>query len=192
MNTNIIPLKDNFGNSFKDYYYENVENKKEINELEHLYNVMCKFPEIPFCLDHIDLIFGKTNISSRLFRKLEVNGLVRDIGGRINKNNVNVKHYEIVDVNKRFSIKKEIKLNKEIRDIEKDIHKIVRFCINPEIEYNNKNKIMRMTMDIINYLGKGEDISEIRIINLFDTEHKRIEAERFLEKMIRFVENYRS
>lgn len=192
MNTNILPLKEDNGNSFKDIYYDKIQNGKEISELEFLYKVMCDNPKFDFCLDQIEDIFGKTNISSRLFKKLEVNGLIKEVDAQLNKNKVKVKHYRVIDNNKRFSIKKEIKLNKEIRDIEKDIHKIVRFCINPEIEYNNKNKIMRMTMDIINYLGKGEDISEIRIINLFDTEHKRIEAERFLEKMIRFVENYRS
>lgn len=185
-------LQNNYGNSFKDYYYENVENKKEINELEHLYNVMCTFSDVPFCLDHIDLIFGKTNISSRLFRKLEVNGLVRDIGGRINKNNVNVKHYQIIDVNKRFCIKKEIKLNKEIRDIEKDVQKIVRFCINPNIEYKAKGKIMRMTMDVVNKIGSGENMEEIELINIFDKQFKRINAQEFIKKILGFIDNYRS
>lgn len=189
-------LVSNNGNSFKDLYYNNIENNKEISELEYLYKIMQSNPKFEFCLDQIEDIFGKTNISSRLFRKLEVNNLIKFIGPKENKNGVKVMHYKIIDPSRKFNIKKEVRLDSKILDIEKKIHEILRFCINPKIKYGNKKKILNMLNNIIIELGNGELIENISIPDLFyfgkTGEVKRIEGTKFLDQIIRFVNNYKN
>lgn len=187
-----MELQNNNGNSFKDLYYTQIQNGQEVSELEHLYKIMCDNSDTDFCLDHIEQIFGKTNISSRLFKKLEVNNLIEFTGSKVNKNNVKVMHYKVIDKNKEFSIKKEIKLNKEVKDIEKKVQNIIRFCINPDINYNNKHKILTMTTRIVTKIGNGSNIKEITVTNLFNNkEIEMINAVEFLNKITIFVENYR-
>ncbi len=184
-------MQNNIGNSFKDLYYTKIQNGKEISELEYLYKIMCDNPSFEFCSDQIADIFGNTNIASRLFNKLQVNNLIICLGGKKNKNGTQAIHYKVLDANKRFSIKKEIALKKEVKDVEKEIHKIIRFCINPDINYASKKKILNMTICIIDELGKGKKLEDIKIYNLFSKDIERMYATEYLDKIVRFVENYR-
>ena len=62
----------------KKNYFTTIKNKQEFGEAEILYQAMQQQPEKDFCSKDIANLFPESGVSiaSRLFKKLEINGLI--------------------------------------------------------------------------------------------------------------------
>jgi hypothetical protein len=151
-------MKVTDSNSVKDLYYKEIKDKKEKNELLKVFTEMRDNPDKNFnCHDIAKILNTGTNTSSRIFRKLEINGLIKNVGLFTNDvTNKSITHYKIIP-NVTFNISKdaEARLKHKI-EMKKNIKIIVdKLCNNHDkIKVETSNRIMHVIRDIIAEIQK--------------------------------------
>jgi hypothetical protein len=178
-------------NSQKEAYQEALKNSRK-DELK-LYQLMCDSPDKAFSQEDVQLYIDKErgiSKASRLFRTLKDSRLIEEAGEFKGSRGTNLKHYKVINPNNPFKIIKKIELPQGVKDSRKKIIKIIDFCINSNIEYKGKGKILQMAMDLIFKLGNGQKIEEIKITNRLKDNMEFIDADMFLNKFTIFIDRW--
>jgi hypothetical protein len=165
-------LEDNKkeGNSYKDNYHQNVAPKQD-NELEIVYYAMCQYPDQQFTSHDIPkiLIGSGTNIASRIYRALQLNGLINPAGQVTGEKGVACLSYKVINPEREFKITK-IATVKEKTIEDKEIDEIciamTKLFLTRDLNTTDDNR-MAMTRNfskVLYHINKGD--------NVFKTEMK--------------------
>lgn len=161
----ILEAKSNKLDAFK------IAEKQENNELYVIYKAMQDNADKYFtCHDINDILQKGTNIASRIFRKLEAGGLIKQVESVIGLNGVSITAFKIVDASVNLDlnkVKEYTKKQEEDKDILNKINRInEQLLLNTNIDYKTKQKIVATLLSIyVNYKTKQ------KIVNMFNSEN---------------------
>ena len=180
--------------SNKDIYFTDIKDKKENHELKRVFKKMKEKEFKMFnCHDIAEILGGGTNIASRVFKRLEINGLIKSCGNHSNNvTNKKIAHY-IVKKDAIFNINKNTeKKAKDLYKYKKQIQDIIS-CLcasNSKIEEKHIIRTMSTLTNILIKLQNNYEIEEIRVVNAMSGKDDiYVDAKVFLEQYSNIYKN---